>query len=360
MAASDDPPKRLNGQSLPPLVRAEIKRTELEFRQRKLDSRQALAKIIDALAGSMAGAVPYEDFEAALEEQIPAEAFRIAVQAGIIQGDDLDPEQLRSSSLTAASLETFRQRYERPFEIITLCDVAGHPEKAEDFIAREVPMAEARTELLDLRARLSEEVQIHSHVMPDTGTNWESAPVIDVTPRVVEPAPDLGAGAAVVTSLPPLDRLREIHIRLGRPWEVVEARSWLLAEKLRLGELIHDKALEWSERELRRLGDEEAAKRSQAAEGAAPAETVPRRKPGPKPDLDTAQLIADAVRERPDWKAELFEFCEELDKRGAPAPQQRGGGRYRNWFHALGSGEGGDRDRVIKAIEYHLKKLGRV
>jgi hypothetical protein len=162
-----------------------------------------------------------------------------------------------------------------------------------------------------------------------------------------------------MTSRLRLDRLREIHLRLGRPWDEVEARLWLLADELRLGELIHDKALEWSERELRQLVDEEAPERSQAAEAAAHAETVPRRKPGPKPDLETAQLIGEAIREHPNWKAELDDFCEELDARGVPAPQQRGGGRYRSWSQALGSGEGGDRDRVIKAIEYQLKKLGQ-
>jgi len=359
MAARDDTHNRPSEQNLPHLVRAAIKRTELEFRQGRLDSRQAFAKIFDALAGSMAGAVPYEEFEAALEEGIPAQAFRAAVDAGTIRSGDVDPGQLRGSNLTASSLEALRQRYERPFEIITLCDLAKHPEKAEEFITRDLPVAEVRTELLDLMARLCEQTHIRSHVMMGTGTNWESSPIIDVTSQAPEPTPDVSESAGVMTSRPQQDRLREIYLRLDRPWDELEARLWLLGDELNLGGLIHDKALEWSERELRRLADQETAKTSQAAKIGSPTGTVIRRKPGPKPDLEAAKLIAKAIRRCPKWKAELDDFCGELDDLGVPAPQHRDGGRYLSWLRALASGAGGDRDRVIKAIEFQLKKLDR-
>jgi hypothetical protein len=44
------------------------------------------------------------------------------------------------------------------------------------------------------------------------------------------------------------------------------------------------------------------------------------------------------------------------DAYGVTAPKRRDGRRYRGWLDALDIGDSSARDRVIKAIEYHLKK----
>lgn len=63
-------------------TRAAIKRIELDYRQGRLDSHRAFAGILDSITGNVAGKIPYDQFEVALHDAIPAEAFRLAVAAG--------------------------------------------------------------------------------------------------------------------------------------------------------------------------------------------------------------------------------------------------------------------------------------
>jgi len=105
--------------------------------------------------------------------------------------------------------------------------------------------------------------------------------------------------------------------------------------------------------------EEEAAKKPEEPEPGVQPQSEARRKPGPRPDRETPQMVAAVVKEHTDWKADLDDLCDKLDDCGVPAPRRRGGPRYRSWLEALGSGQAVDRDRVIKAIEHRLKRLNQ-
>lgn len=137
MAGSNQSQEPLGTLSLSNSARAALKRIELDYRRGKLDRRPAIAAIFDSLAGSVAGRIPYDAFEVALRERIPADAFRIAAETGIIDVH----EQSAFPNVTLALLDQLQREYERLFEIIFLCDTAKHPEKAEDFITRDLPVA---------------------------------------------------------------------------------------------------------------------------------------------------------------------------------------------------------------------------
>ena len=54
-------------------------------------------------------------------------------------------------------------------EIVELCALAGRPQMAGDFISAHKPLADVRKALIVERAKDGGE-EIHSHVMPETGT----------------------------------------------------------------------------------------------------------------------------------------------------------------------------------------------
>ena len=240
-------------------TRAVIKRIELDYRQGRLDSRRAFSGILDSIAGNVAGKIPYDQFEVALHDAIPAEAFRVAVASGILDAHHGDAKQSAFPSLTLPLLERLQHQYERLFHIICLCDLVKHPEAAEEFVARDFTVDEVRNELLTLMVRLDQAIVTNPYGPPPQGaaeaaTNSGGLPSSMVGPDPNEvPHRQEHEGSEVQ----PIDRLRKIHTRLGRSWDDTEARLWLLSDKLKLADLIREKALEWSERELSRLAAEE-------------------------------------------------------------------------------------------------------
>jgi hypothetical protein len=338
-------------------TRADIKRIELDYRQGRLDCRRAFAGILDSIAGSVAGKIPYNQFEVALQDVIPAEAFRCAVAAGIIDTHHSDAKRSAFPSLTLPLLDRLQHQYERLFQIIYLCDLAKHPETAEEFIAREFTVDEVRSELLTLMARLDQAI-VTSYGPPPPEIAEAASNSGGLVSSMVGPDPNevLRKQEHEGSEVRPVDRLREIHARLGRGWDDTEARLWLLSDKLKLADLIRENALEWSERELVRLAAEADRDGSATSPDTAPSPSAPRRKPGPKPNLEVGRQLAAIVKAHADWKADLDDVCEELDEAGVTAPKRRDGRRYRGWLDALDIGDSSARDRVIKAIEYHLKK----
>jgi hypothetical protein len=329
-------------------TRAVIKRIELDYRQGRLDSRRAFAGVLDSIAGNVAGKIPYDQFEVALQDVIPTETFRVAVAAGIVDAHQGDAKQAAFPNLTLPLLERLQHQYERLFQIVSLCDLVKHPETAEEFVARDLTVDEVRNELLTLMVRLDQAI-VTSYGPPPPGGLPSS--MVGPDPKDV-PHKQEHEGSLVQ----PVDRLRKIHARLGRSWDDTEARLWLLSDKLKLADLIREKALEWSERELVRLAAEEDRDGSATSPDTAPSQSEPRRRPGPKPNLEVGRQLAAIVQAHTDWKADLDDVCEELDEAGVTAPKRRDGRRYRGWLDALDIGDSSARDRVIKAIEYHLKK----
>ncbi|MCX6624684.1 MAG: S49 family peptidase, partial [Acidobacteria bacterium] len=54
-------------------------------------------------------------------------------------------------------------------EIVVLCNIAGRPALAGDFIASHIALSEVRKQLLTLRAEANQQ-EIRSHVLPEAGT----------------------------------------------------------------------------------------------------------------------------------------------------------------------------------------------
>ena len=93
-------------------------------------------------------------------------------------------EQKRSESaldLEAVKAEARKQSYAEAREIVELCALAGMPGKAVGLLAREATPAETRQQLIEARAA-EDPAEIHSHVMPETGT--ESKPNLENNPAV--------------------------------------------------------------------------------------------------------------------------------------------------------------------------------
>jgi signal peptide peptidase SppA len=83
--------------------------------------------------------------------------------------------------LAAIEAPAREQGYAEAAEIVVLCNIAGRPSLAGDFIARHLSVADVRKELLTLRAGADHE-EIRSHVLPETGTtakqNLDENPVV--------------------------------------------------------------------------------------------------------------------------------------------------------------------------------------
>lgn len=78
------------------------------------------------------------------------------------------------------------------------------------------------------------------------------------------------------------------------------------------------------------------------------------RKPGPKPDYETATLVAEVVaREAPDgdWRSMLDRVCEALDGAGVPCPGtwRKRDPTYLTWSDCM------EKHLVVEAIKYRLK-----
>ena len=89
--------------------------------------------------------------------------------------------------LEAVKAEARKQGYAEAREIVELCALAGMPSKAAALLTKSATPAEARQVLMEAQAAESG-VEIHSHVMPDTGTSTkpslENNPVIKAVERL--------------------------------------------------------------------------------------------------------------------------------------------------------------------------------
>jgi len=83
--------------------------------------------------------------------------------------------------LAAIEAQAREQGYAEAAEIVVLCNIAGRPALAGDFIARHLAVADVRKELLTLRAEADQD-EIRSHVLPEAGTaakqNLDENPVV--------------------------------------------------------------------------------------------------------------------------------------------------------------------------------------
>lgn len=95
--------------------------------------------------------------------------------------------QASAVDLDAIRAEARRQGYADAREIVELCALAGMPARAAALLTREVSPADARQHLMEARAA-EDATEIHSHVMPDTGTsvkaNPENNPVLKAVERL--------------------------------------------------------------------------------------------------------------------------------------------------------------------------------
>lgn len=102
----------------------------------------------------------------------------------LTKGDTTVSETTQAAApvdLAALEAEARQQGYAEAAEIVELCNIAGRPELAGEFVSRRLSGREARKELLTLRAQADGET-IHSHVLPEASTaakpNWEESPVV--------------------------------------------------------------------------------------------------------------------------------------------------------------------------------------
>ncbi|MBI4909908.1 MAG: S49 family peptidase, partial [Acidobacteria bacterium] len=83
--------------------------------------------------------------------------------------------------LAAIEVAAREQGYAEAAEIVVLCNIAGRPALAGDFIARHIALGDVRKQLLTLRAEADKE-EIRSHVLPEASTasnsNLEENPVV--------------------------------------------------------------------------------------------------------------------------------------------------------------------------------------
>ncbi|MCC6363013.1 MAG: S49 family peptidase [Bryobacterales bacterium] len=83
--------------------------------------------------------------------------------------------------LAAIEAAAREQGYAEAAEIVVLCNIAGRPSLAGDFIARHLSVADVRKELLTLRAEAGQD-EIRSHVLPEAGAtakqNLDENPVV--------------------------------------------------------------------------------------------------------------------------------------------------------------------------------------
>jgi signal peptide peptidase SppA len=83
--------------------------------------------------------------------------------------------------LAAIEAAAREQGYAEAAEIVVLCNIAGRPSLAGDFIARHLSVADVRKELLTLRAEADQD-EIRSHVLPEASTT--ARPNLDENPVV--------------------------------------------------------------------------------------------------------------------------------------------------------------------------------
>jgi hypothetical protein len=115
---------------------------------------------------------------------------------------------------------------------------------------------------------------------------------------------------------------------------------------------LSERALLWKAEAYRRLGDTVPPPIPEAvADGDRAAARTPKKR-GPKPDFETAALVAAVVgRVAPDgdWRSRVDDICDSLDEEQIPVPSTwRRNRNCRRWSLC------DDKDVVVKAIEYRL------
>jgi signal peptide peptidase SppA len=92
------------------------------------------------------------------------------------------PPAIPNPDLAALEADAHKRGYDEAAEIVELCHLAGRVTLASEFIARGISAAEARKELLALRAGEDSQVDIRSHVLPEASTgvtqNLDDNPVV--------------------------------------------------------------------------------------------------------------------------------------------------------------------------------------
>lgn len=124
-----------------------------------------------------------------------ATSLTISTKAGGNQTMTEETVRVESSEppidIDAIRGEARRQGYAEAREIVELCALARMPNRALGLLARNVGLAEVRQQLLE--ALVAEDAaEIHSHVMPETGTradaSAENSPVVKAVERMATAA----------------------------------------------------------------------------------------------------------------------------------------------------------------------------
>ncbi len=93
--------------------------------------------------------------------------------------------EVQAIDVDAIRAEARTQGYAHAREIVELCALAGLPGKASELLAKEATAADARQFLMEARAAADPE-EIHSHVLPDTGTSVKAKPEDSPVMKAVE------------------------------------------------------------------------------------------------------------------------------------------------------------------------------
>jgi signal peptide peptidase SppA len=139
----------------------------------------------DSVARSFADRIG--TFRDALAEMTAALSERNPSQSKFTKGGTTVSEATQAATsppvpdLAAIEAEAREQGYAEAAEIVVLCNIAGRPALAGDFIARRLAVADVRRELLTRRAEADQD-EIRSHVLPEAGTaakqNLDDNPVV--------------------------------------------------------------------------------------------------------------------------------------------------------------------------------------
>jgi signal peptide peptidase SppA len=125
-----------------------------------------------------------------------AEMSAFLSQPKFRKGDTIVSEATQAATspptpdLAAIEAQAREQGYAEAAEIVELCNIAGRPALASDYITRRLAVADVRKELLTLRAEAGQD-EIRSHVLPEASTT--AKPSLDENP-VVKACAALAAG----------------------------------------------------------------------------------------------------------------------------------------------------------------------
>jgi hypothetical protein len=99
-----------------------------------------------------------------------------------MQDEGIDTAAIDMDAIRA---EARTEGYANAREIVELCALAGLPGNATELLAKNATAPEARQFLMEARAAADPE-EIHSHVLPDTGTSVKAKPEDSPVMKAVE------------------------------------------------------------------------------------------------------------------------------------------------------------------------------